>query len=50
MCVFGSVFYDDIFTASHETEFCIYWLNGGSWADCARHGEMYDYPKGHVSR
>lgn len=45
MCVFGSVWYDDIFGMSHETEFCAFYLNGGLWANCGHHNEMYDYQK-----
>ena len=45
VCAFGSVFYDDIFGDSHETEFCLFYLNVGNWGDCATHNAMYDYPK-----
>ena len=42
ICVFGSIFYSDIFGKRHETEFCVYYLSGGAWAICAKHNGMYD--------
>jgi len=45
VCVFGSVFYDDIFDIRHETEFCLYSLTNGNWLDCASHNGMYDYAR-----
>jgi len=46
MCVFGSIFYTDIFDECHETEFCVFAdPSTGHWVDCASHDAMRDFPR-----